>query len=147
MRGLALAGVALAFAGAAQAEDTVALPVPKMAIYTGDTIAPEALQPRVFQRRSLAPGLVAAAADAAGLVARRTLLPGQPIAIAALRGPHLVRQGATALAVFRAGGLTITSSMVALEAGGHGDTIRVRNAASGAVVTGVVQADGSLAVQ
>ena len=44
------------------------------------------------------------------------------------------------------GGLTITTYAAALQAGGVGDLIKVRNPESGIVVTGTVQPDGSVRV-
>ena len=48
--------------------------------------------------------------------------------------------------VFEAGGLTITSKAVALQNGGVGDIVSLRNADSGIVDQGTVQADGTIRV-
>jgi flagella basal body P-ring formation protein FlgA len=83
---------------------------------------------------------------AIGKVARRTLLPNQPIALNAIRDPFVIAQGKQAFLVFKADGLTITSSAVALQNGGVGDIVTARNADSGIVVRGAVQADGTIRV-
>jgi len=127
--------------------ETISLPVPRVAIYPGDTISADALYERMFVARSVARATVLEAQSAAiGKVARRTLLPNQPIALNAIRDPFVIAQGKQAFLVFKADGLTITSSAVALQNGGVGDIVTARNADSGIVVRGAVQADGTIRV-
>jgi len=57
-------------------------PVPRAVVYPGDTVADELLVPRAFIARTVARQTVFEAREAViGKVARRTLLPGQPIPI------------------------------------------------------------------
>ena len=79
-----------------------------------------------------------------GKVARRTLLPGQPVAISAIRDPYLVTQGKTATVVFEHGGLIISMNALALQNGGLGDVVSLRNLDSGSVIQGTVASDGSI---
>jgi flagella basal body P-ring formation protein FlgA len=127
------------------AAEELELPVPKAVIYPGDTVSEEALVPRAFIARTVTRGSVFEASEGlVGKVAKRTLLPGQPIAIAHVRDPYLVMQGKTALVVFEQGGLTISTHALALQNGSVGDVVSLRNVDSGAVIKGTVAADGSI---
>lgn len=144
----ALASLLLAL-GPAHARDGVdiALPVPRTTVYPGDTIDADALLERLFVARTVARGSVFEAREALiGKVARRTLLPGQPIPINAIRDPYAVSQGKPAQLVFKAEGLTITSTAIALQNGSIGDVVAARNVDSGTIVKGTVQPDGTLRV-
>lgn len=121
------------------------LPVPRIILYPGDPIGQENLVERSFD--VVAPAAVHVTREGlVGRVARRTLLPGQPVPLNAVREPHLVTQGRTVLVVFRSEGLSITGHGVALQSGGAGEIISLRNTDSGSVVKGTVQADGSISV-
>ena len=77
-------------------------------------------------------------------MARRTLLPGQPVQVNAIRDPYLVNQGKASLVVFENGGLTITTQAIALENGGAGDVVNLRNPDSGVMIQGTVERDGTV---
>jgi flagellar basal body P-ring formation protein FlgA len=64
----------------------------------------------------------------------------------AMREAYAIAQGKPALLVFQSGGLVITSTAVALQNGGIGDFISARNADSGIIIKGTVQADGTIRV-
>lgn len=142
--GLSLLSAASARAGEA---DDIALPVPTVTIYPGDVIEGDKISDRLFIARTVARGSVVESRNAVvGRVARRTLLPRQPIPVNAMRDQYAIAQGKPALLVFQAGGLTITSTAVALQNGGVGDFISARNADSGIVIKGTVQPDGTIRV-
>ena len=127
--------------------EAIALPVPRVTIYPGDMISADALYERMFIARTVARATVMESQNALiGRVARRTLLPNQPIAANAIRDAHVIAQGKQAFLVFKTDGLTITSAAVALQNGGVGDTVSARNADSGIIVRGTVQADGTIRV-
>lgn len=123
------------------------LPVPRITLYPGDAIRSDHLVDRVFnariERRS---AVYRTRADVIGKVARRTLLPGRPIPVNAVREPYLVVQGRTVQIVFQEGPLIITGYAVALQSGGKGDVVRVRNVDSSAVVKGTIAPDGTVRV-
>jgi flagellar basal body P-ring formation protein FlgA len=48
--------------------------------------------------------------------------------------------------IARVGGIEVRAGGTALQGGGHGDRVRARNSVSGRVVEGVVQPDGTIAV-
>lgn len=143
----ALAVFALVTAINPAAAATLQLPVPRITLYPGELIRSDHLTDQRFNARALSHSAVyKRREDIVGKVARRTLLPGQPIPVNALRDPYLVVQGRTVQIVYRDGALTITGYAVALESGSEGDVIRVRNVDSGAIVKGVVESDGTIRV-
>jgi flagella basal body P-ring formation protein FlgA len=125
----------------------VQVPVPRVTIYPGQVIEQGMLEERDF-RSSSAVGPAAASTSSllVGRVARKTLLPGRPIAINAVRDPYVVTKGEAALVVFQSGTLRISGSGVALQSGVAGDVIAVRNVDSGRTIRGTVGADGAVHV-
>jgi flagella basal body P-ring formation protein FlgA len=121
------------------------LPVPKVTIYPGEVIGEDQLVGRAFIARTVARATVHEAREALiGKVARRTLLPGQPIPVSGIRDPYLVTQGKNALAVLEAGGLTITLNAMVLQSGSIGDVVSLRNIDSGTIIKGTVAPDGTV---
>lgn len=142
---IALMAAAL-FTAPAWAGD-IRLPVPRVTIYPGDRIAEMMLEEKIVALAAGTEALVATTADALiGKIARRTLLPGQPIATIAIDNPRLVTIGAQVKIVFSEPGMQIVAYGIAQQAGAIGDFIRVRNQDSGLFVSGRVQADGSILV-
>ena len=128
----------------AQAAD-LELPVPRVTIYPGDIIGEEHLTERAFIAHTVARSTVFEGRQAVvGKVARRTLLPGQPILIAGVRDPYVVAQGSMAMVVFEAGGLTITTNAMVLQNGSIGDVVTLRNIDSGTIIKGTVASDGTV---
>lgn len=134
----------LAFANPAAA--TQKLPVAAVTIYPGDIIRDNMLTDHDFADTFLSDGYVNRHSDLVGKVAKRTLLPGQPILTIATGMPRLVTIGAMVKLVFEEGGLVISTYASALQAGSAGDIISVRNLESGLVLTGVIAPDGSIHV-
>lgn len=138
---LCLAGVLSAHAGQLQ------LPVPRVTIYPGQVIVKGMLAERAFRSGSVDEASATSSSDALiGKVARQTLLPGRPINQGAIREPHAVTQGQAALIIFQSGALTITGSAIALQSGGTGDVVSVRNVDSGRIIKGTIGADGAVHV-
>lgn len=130
--------------GASWAED-LSFPVPTTTIYAGDLIKPAMLReqhyPDTYRPRL---PVIATTAEAVGRVARRTLLPGETIPANTLDEARLVTRGGPTQIVFEEDGLKISTLGVALAHGGFNATVRVRNVATGRIVLGIVQADGSV---
>lgn len=138
--------LALLSASAALAGE-VLLPVPRVTIYPGDVISDAMLVERTFRGAEYeGPGVIAAREALVGKVARTTLLPKTPISTNGVRSPFAVQQGQPAVVVFQAGGLLISGTAVALQAGSIGDVIGLRNTDSGTTIRGKVQGDGSVRV-
>lgn len=124
------------------------LPVPGATIYPGDVITEQALVDRDFSDDSVMSKMasVRTRAGLVGKVARRTLLPGQPILPNAVGEPKIVANGAKVQLLFEEETLRIVAIGTALQSGGAGDMISVRNSTSGLMVSGTVQADGTVHV-
>jgi flagella basal body P-ring formation protein FlgA len=141
---LLAAGIALAGAAAHAGEFAV---VTTRVVYPGEIVSGDLLQEVTLNRanRDLSAFLLASSM-VEGKVARRTLRPGRLIQADALREPYLVETGKAVEARFVSGALTITATVVPLQSGSAGDLIKVRNADSGRVFSGIVMADGSIRV-
>lgn len=120
---------------------------PKAVIYPGEAITGDMIEDRtVSPDERVAPTQSLSREELIGKVARRTLLPGDTISPASVDNPRLVKIGANVRIMFIDGGMQITATGVAQQAGALGDMIRVRNQDSGLFVIGRVQADGSVLV-
>ena len=127
---------------------TIELPVPRQTISAGTEISHQHLIERKFPSRTAQQFAVSThRSELVGMVARRTLLPGQPIPSRSVEKPVLVRRGEPARLVFREQGLVIIMQVEALQNGGAGNFVRVRNIDSGLVVSGRVQEDGTIRVE
>lgn len=136
--------VGIGVAGAESPSRT--LPVPSVTIYPGDLLEDSVIEERSFRRTVSADAYAPSRAALAGKIARRTLLPHRPIPLNALEDVALVRRGVPVQLVFQYDGLFITAFAAPLQDGRAGELIRARNADSGAIVTGVVQPDGTVRV-
>lgn len=145
--GLYLAlGLLATEATVARADDRPA-PTPKAIIYPGDMIADEMLEEKPFPMNERNATMQFFSREGlVGKVARRTLLPGEMIALASVNNPRLVKAGGNVRIIFDDHGVQISATGVAQQAGALGEIIRVRNQDSGLFVTGRVQADGSVQV-
>jgi flagellar basal body P-ring formation protein FlgA len=124
------------------------LPVPRVTIYPGDTISSDQITDRAFLAHTVNRSSVFDDRQAlVGKVARRTLLPGVPVQVNAIRDPYLVNQGKSSLVVFANGGLTITTQAIALQNGVVGDVITLRNPESGTIIQGTVERDGTVRLE
>ncbi|MGI9406951.1 MAG: flagellar basal body P-ring formation chaperone FlgA [Hyphomicrobiaceae bacterium] len=145
--GLAFAVALLSPAVARAASAFETIPVPRVTIYPGVLISDGMLTPRRIRRGKTARlPIVRRAKDVVGKISRRTLLPGRPILQHFVQIPDLIRRGESSLVIFRSGGLVITNHATALESGASGDFIKLRNVDGGRIVTGLIQADGTVLV-
>ena len=134
----------LATTGLAHASN-LDLPVPRVTIYPNETISAEQLTERAFVAHTVARSSVFVDTQALlGKVAKRTLLPGQPVPVNAIRDPYLVTQGKPSLVILENAGLTITIQAIPLQNGGAGDVVALRNPDSGIVIHGTVERDGTV---
>lgn len=142
---VAVLAVGLALAAAPATAGDISLPVPTVTIYPGDTIRESMLRmqayPETFKART---AVIDAPLAIAGRVARRMLLPGEPVPVNAVDDPRLVSRGTPTQIVFEEQGLLITAVGAPLQNGGLGDVIRVRNTDTNRIVLGTVMADGRI---
>jgi flagella basal body P-ring formation protein FlgA len=142
-----LAAATLCIGGHPADAAQVQLPVPRVTIYPGQVIEKAMLVDRAFRTNGDEPVQAIPSTDGlVGKIAKQTLLPGKPVYEDALREPHAVTQGQAATLIFQSGALTITASTIALQSGGTGDVVSVRNPDSGRVIKGTVGADGAVHV-
>ena len=146
MRGAAAGLLVLAFAGAAMGEER-RLPVPAVTIRSGDVIKEEMIMERAFAPNLLGVAqFIEARPSLLGRMARRALLPGQPIPVNAVEDPWAVARGAVVKIVVEDNGLSIVTYGAALQSGAAGALIQVRNADTGVIIRGIVQPDGTIKV-
>ena len=124
----------------------LAPPTPRVVIYPGDIIHDDMLSDLPADTARGVGPFAETRSAAVGKMARRTLLPGGAIPLAALDVPRLVVNGATVNLVYSDGDLSISAVGMALQDGAVGDFVKVRNDDSGITVTGVVQPDGDVRV-
>ena len=138
-----LVALVVALAAPAFADDMRA-PSPKRIVYPGDIVSEDMLADAPLSAPVYGGPVALAPEDVVGMMAVRTLLPGQSIPLAALSPPRLVRAGATVRMVYASGGLEITAEGDALQDGFVGQTVKLRNSDTGVTVSGRVRADGSV---
>ena len=83
-------------------------------------------------------------ADAVGQMSRRMLRPGDILRSGQLSSPVLVKRGDAVTMVARRDGIEVSMAGEALDAGGKGAVVRVRNAGSGQVVRMRVAGPGTV---
>jgi len=79
-------------------------------------------------------------------MARRSLLPGQPIPTNAVDEPWAVARGAIVKVIVEDSGLSIVTYGSAMQSGASGTLIPVRNTDTGVIIRGIVQPDGTVKV-
>lgn len=132
-------------APAALADDVVL--VPTRMIYPGEMVTTESLREAILAPgKQIPPAVAYRAEDLEGKIARRTLLPNHYIPTSSLRDAYLVEQGAPVQVIYQVDGLTITAAAICLQSGGVGEVVKVRNADSGKMFTGVVTGAGVVRV-
>jgi flagella basal body P-ring formation protein FlgA len=87
---------------------------------------------------------VAAPQDAVGKMSRRMLRPGDILRSGQLSNPVLVKRGDAVTMIARVEGIEVSTAGEALDAGGAGAIVRVRNASSGQVVRMRVAGPGTV---
>ena len=147
IRTVTLRSLVLCFALAADTAtaEIRSLPVPAATILASDMITAGMVTDRQFRVTATSTaGFATNREQLMGRQARRRLVAGKPIPLNALQMPTAVKRGAGVPAVYADGGISISTSLVALQDGAAGDVITARNPQTGVVVRASVNADGSL---
>lgn len=145
-RGLAAVLLILASARLAVAEEK-RLPVPAVSIRAGELIRDDMITERAFATSLLGVAMFIEGRQVlVGRMARRALLPGQPIPSNAVEDPWTVARGAQVKVVVEDSGLSIVTYGSAMQSGAAGALIPVRNTDTGVVIRGIVQPDGTVKV-
>lgn len=149
MKSLGLSGLILLCLGSlAYADDAVrTVFVPRNVIYPGDMITEDALVERNVRVNSENSAVFGEnPKDLIGKVARRTLMKNEYVPRSAIREQDVVRQGRPYKVIYNSQSLSIVGEGIPQQAGSVGETISVRNPASGVLFKARVQADQTLAV-
>ncbi|MGB5055008.1 MAG: flagellar basal body P-ring formation chaperone FlgA [Nitrospirales bacterium] len=112
-----------------------------------DVVTSEDLAPMMVDVPSLTHDFVLKLEEAVGKQVVRPLSPGQPIRKTMLDYPPLIHKGDRVLIEAKSGGLLVQTVGVAKAAGKAGETISVKNQASGRDVLGIVMASGLVEVK
>ena len=144
-QGVALVALA-SFAGQVPATARERRPVAAATIYPGDIIREQMLTDVEFPEAVASSVFVLNHEQIVGKVAKRTLLPGNPIPMNAIGIPRAVSIGSMVRLVFEEDGLEIATYASALQNGAVGDLISVRNLESGITLSGIIRPDGSIRV-
>jgi flagella basal body P-ring formation protein FlgA len=132
---------------ACSADQVMLLPVPATSIAVGEKLEAVEFYLKPFNVSETARRNFATEQSALnGMEAALPLAAGKPVANRAIRAKQDVQKGTATLAVFKKGQVEIHGQVIPLEGGAKGQTIEVRNAASGRKFNAVVLADGTLAV-
>lgn len=146
LRTFLLAAIMAAGAVCAAAAQEMAV-VARHVIYPGETIDAGSLSEVTLRRSNRILTTIARHPDEiAGKVAKRTLLPGKLIPVSSVREAYVVEAGSPVAVSYVHGGLEISTIGIPLQPGAVGDLVKVRNADSGSVFSGIVLADGSIRV-
>lgn len=117
------------------------------AIYPGQSIRPDKIKVmEISDCGNCLPGYINDANTLVGMIAIKTILPGQLIYPELLRKPAMVKAGQQVVVTLRAGSLSILMRGESLTSANAGEPITVRNRATGNYVTGRLQPDGSISV-
>ncbi len=151
MRGLfgaILLGGALGILALPAGAEVVMMLVPSRNIAANETISPVDFVSRQFevsaqQKRRY----IMDAAQIFGKEAARKLWAGKPVLASAVRRKASVRKGQAVPALYSDGGIEISSVLIVEEDGGPGEIIKVKNGATGIVLTARVEEDGTLRVE
>jgi flagella basal body P-ring formation protein FlgA len=120
--------------------------VPSVTIFPGDVISDNSVSEVLVTNPNLAAGYADSLDKVVGKVARRTLVAGRTIPVAALQEPFTVKRGTNVRLTFSSARMVITARGAPAEDAMVGEVIKVRNLDSGMTVSGTVMADGSVEV-
>lgn len=125
---------------------TQELPVPTRAIGTGEVVAPADLRVTRVRVGRLSGDAVRSAGQAIGFAPRRPLAVGQPILVADLERPVLVRKGASVRMALAMPGIALTAEGIAMGPAALGERVRVLNPSSKMLVEAEVTGAGEVHV-
>jgi flagellar basal body P-ring formation protein FlgA len=141
---LVLAVLPLLFATGLRAAEVVTV---TSVIYPGQQITADKIKVVALKRPApQASPIARAPSDLLGLVARKTILPNRMIGLDAVREANIVEAGKPVRAIYQSRALSIMIVATALSNGAPGETVKLRNTASGRVFSGIAMPDGTVTV-
>lgn len=133
--------------GFVSASERVNIPVPKNIIYAGQPLSPELLRsrsvPLKYTRRV---SIFGDSSQLLGKIARKTLLPNQPIFTNNVVEPDVIEVNRKTLMRYSSGGLKISAEVSPLNSAKIGGPVRARNIRTGIIVYGIANPDGTIQV-
>ena len=146
VRGLAAVLLVLASARLAAAEEK-RLPVPAVSIRAGEPIRDDRITERAFAPNVRGVAMFIEGRQVlVGRMARRALLPGQPIPTNSVEDPWTVARGAMVKVVVEDSGLSIVTNNTTKQTNAPDTLIPIRITDTGVIIRGVVQPDGTVRV-
>jgi flagella basal body P-ring formation protein FlgA len=128
--------------------EIVTMLVPSRNIAANEAVSPADFVSRRFEISPLQKRrYITDAEQVFGKEAARKLWAGKPVLVGAVRRKASVRKGQAVPALYSDGGIEIFSILIVEEDGGPGETIKVKNSATGIVLTARVEQDGTLRVE
>ncbi len=124
----------------------VDVPVLRAPLKAGDIIGERDLDLMEIKETDLRAGMVLHAEDIIGMTPRRMTNPGKPLNAIDIEAPEIIARGDIVTMLFQQGGMTLTASGKAMEAGAKGDTIRIVNPASNKTIEGIVTASKEVTI-
>jgi len=115
-------------------DEMIALPVATSRLAAGAVLGEEDVHIAMVPARLAGRGVAHAAEEAIGQQLRHPVAAGQPLLLADLMRPAVVRRGADILMQLDSPGIALTAQGRALEAGAIGERIRVLNPVTHAVI-------------
>jgi flagella basal body P-ring formation protein FlgA len=113
----------------------------------GDVIGAADVRAIQVAERRLAGPIETEVAAVVGQTPKRTIVSGQPLAVADLGAPVMVAKGASVVLLLQTPNMSLTAQGLALGSGGRDETIQVMNPLSRAVVLARVTAAGQAVVE
>jgi len=127
-------------------EEIVDIPVMTRKVAAGEVIATTDMEMQSLPASRVRKNMLTDVKDIVGKTPRTVISPGRPIRSTEIINPITITKGSLVQMNFRSGNMQIQAVGEALEDGGIGDMIRLRNTDSRAVVRGEVEGPGKVQV-
>lgn len=119
--------------------EAVNLPILRHKVSKGEIITQDMLEELKYPKDKFSNFMIKDENNITGKSAKRTLQPNKPIKFSDLMSPVVINKGQKVTLQFNKNSLIIETLGVALEPGGLGDTIKLKNIDSGKIVIGRVK--------
>jgi len=119
-------------------KEKVSVPTLARRMQYGDVIDSEDVIIKEFPANRVQGNIIHSGEDLVGKTPRLAIAANTPIRKDEITTRQLVERGGTVTMVYRANNLEISTTGQSLDKGSLGDTVRVRNGKSGAIVSGTV---------
>lgn len=125
----------------------VDVPVLRETLNSGSIIGQQDIAYVEMREKDVTSDMILNAEDMVGMTPRRVVLSSRAIKNIDIIAPQMIARGETVTMLFQQGGLVLTASGKALQAGAKGDTIRVLNQNSNKTIEGFVTASKEVTVK